>query len=517
MSGQSQTKGTKRGRSSTRRRLRLGAYPRVSRQGTREDERLRSPDFQTDLMSSRLGADYELVPYPAEIDVSGGKPRRAILDSIIEAIERGELDGIAVAKLDRLARLTPKDRVELIERIEDAGGVIVSASENLDVSTPEGRFARDVFLGVARMELERAMDGFITAKTAAIAAGIAIKTVAPFGTCFTDRHGLAVVEAEAEIVLELFELRLAGWSYGRLADHFTERTGRPIAGMSIRRMLENRTYIGEIRYADLVNAEPWKAENSASPDFRPIVPAELFEAVQALGEERAPGRGVAVGRAKSLLAGIAKCGGCDGPMTRKTTHGGRLVYKCNTVKPHKCRETSTIGLEELEAFVVQELLDELGPAADVEVDVEVELGASVDHAIAEQRLEQAQAALRRYETDVELEIELGAETYAQGRQARLELVERRRGELDRLGERTELDQAHSTLRRELTGDGELDVDELRGLLSVAIDRVVVRRVAGSRLAPASERAEVLFAAPAPPATDEPAAERAVELIEQAAA
>src|SRR5262245_32367179 len=107
-------------RASKPKRLRLAEYARVSRVGAREDERLRSPDFQRELIRSRLG-EHKLVPYPAELDVSGGKPVRAILDSIIAAIEAGELDGIGVAKLDRLARLAPKDRVELIDRIESAG------------------------------------------------------------------------------------------------------------------------------------------------------------------------------------------------------------------------------------------------------------------------------------------------------------------------------------------------------------------------------------------------------------
>jgi DNA invertase Pin-like site-specific DNA recombinase len=252
----------------------------VSRQGAREDERLRSPDFQRDLMRGVLGGDYELVPFEAEIDVSGSKPKRAILDEIIEAIEAGELDGIAVAKLDRLSRLSPKDRIELFDRIESAGGIVRSASEKIDESTPEGRLSREIFLGIARYQWEKYAEGFETAKIAAIEAGRAIKSTAPFGYRFDEEHRLEVVEAEAAVVVELFERRAEGASFGELADVFGELTGRERPAMSIRRMLENRVYLGELRYAELVNEQGAPA----------IVELDVFEAVQAVNAERARAR-----------------------------------------------------------------------------------------------------------------------------------------------------------------------------------------------------------------------------------
>jgi len=507
------------GRSQKTSKPRLAEYVRVSRVGTREDERLRSPDFQRSLMRGVLGGDYELVPFTPELDVSGSKAKRAILDEIIERIEAGELDGIAVAKLDRFARLRPKDRVELIERIEDAGGVIRSASEQLDTSTPEGRFARDVFLGVARMQWEQKDADLKTAKREAIAAGRAIMSVAPFGFVFDELHRLVVVEAEAELVRELYELRLEGASYGALAELFAERTGRKVSDMTTRRLLENRVYLGELHYG---RRDDTRLEN-LDPGFEAIVSVELFDAVQELNARRAPGRGVAVGRAKSLLAGIAVCGGCDRNMSRKTTSSGRTIYKCNTVRPHRCERTATIALAELDAYVIEEVLDWAGPVADELVEAEAELGGTVDHAIAEQRLEAAQAALIAYETDVELEERLGADAYKAGREARVERVELRRAELAACGEQTELDRARTTLRRELTSDEpELGLDEHRRLLGLVLDRVVVSRTP-RRGAPASERAEVVFASGpgrASAASSSPAdlaVEHEVEFVEQAAA
>jgi DNA invertase Pin-like site-specific DNA recombinase len=127
-------------------------YRRVSRVGDRSEE-LRSPEIQRARIAAFVAAhELELEQTEPELDVSGSKLSRPILDAILERIEAGELAGLIVAELSRLARLKPGDRVRLFERVEAAGGSILSAAENIDPSTPQGRFARDTILGVWRMD-----------------------------------------------------------------------------------------------------------------------------------------------------------------------------------------------------------------------------------------------------------------------------------------------------------------------------------------------------------------------------
>src|SRR4029077_9093097 len=136
------------------------------------------------------GAGLAVRLYPDEIDVSGSRARRPTLDRILRSIDAGELAGIIVAKLDRLSRLPPAERIALFERVEGAGGVVLSASEPNDTSTPEGRFVRELFLALARMEFEKKRDGFALAKENAIATGVPVKRRAPFGSRFDRRHAL---------------------------------------------------------------------------------------------------------------------------------------------------------------------------------------------------------------------------------------------------------------------------------------------------------------------------------------
>ena len=104
---------------------------------------------------------------PPELDVSGGKASRPILDGAISAVERGEADGIIVSQIDRLSRMAMSSALTVIERIEGAGGQVIAVAENVDPTTPEGRMARNMFLSLAAMQRERNADAIADAKARA--------------------------------------------------------------------------------------------------------------------------------------------------------------------------------------------------------------------------------------------------------------------------------------------------------------------------------------------------------------
>lgn len=499
----------------------LGGYVRVSRVGER-DERLRSPEFQAKAIAAKATAEGVAVRmFEPELDVSGGKKSRAILDELVEAIEAGELGGVIVYDVKRLSRLAPRDRIELVERIEGAGGRIVSCSEAFDTTTPEGRFVRDLFFSLARLELEQKEEAWQVAKAAAVERGAMIASRAPYGLRFNfDREAetwldrdepptrLYPVAGERELVVELFEARAAGASRGELLELFEARTGRSSYAQTIAYMLRNRAYLGEVRYGggdspELVNEGAHEA----------IVDVDLFERVQRVDAERSTGPGSG-GKAKSLLAGIATCAGCGrGLVCTRTGSAKRYSYKC-PARGAKCSARGSIAADVLDEHVTAAVLDWAGEAADELVELELELGAKAPRIVLEHRLAEARAALTAYEVDVERELEVGAEAFAAGRKARVELVARREAELEAIGAESAIEVARTTLRQELAG--ELDVDdeaavaERRRLFGLALAGVEVRRTP-RRLAPVEERARVIFRAPAAPSAlgeDQP------ELVEQ---
>src|SRR4051812_6140523 len=167
-----------------RRRRLFAAYIRVSKLGTRDVEDLRSHEYQRRLierLAEREGFDVEWLN--PELNVSGAKADRAMLMDAVARVEHGELDGIVVAKLDRLSRLAPRQRIELFERIEgergEKPGRVKSATEEHDPTTARGRWMRDQFLGLARLQWEEAQEGFAYAVEDAIGNGC--HAHAPFG------------------------------------------------------------------------------------------------------------------------------------------------------------------------------------------------------------------------------------------------------------------------------------------------------------------------------------------------
>ena len=480
----------KAARSRAVRPLRLGGFHRVSRVGGRDDK-LRSPELARAAVDRWLefpdGAASDgarLEEWRVSLDSSGDKSDQdAELEELIVAVELGELDGIVVAKLDRLSRLPARRRLDLLERIGPAR--LFSATESNDLSTPEGRMVRELFFLLARMEWEKANENLVAAKRAAVERGAYIANTAPYGYRFGELHRLELVEAEAAVVRELFELRATGASWGIVLELFEARTGRRSHRQTVAHMLKNEAYIGAVVYGS-ENEGTLLRNDSAHPA---AVELDLWERVQAVNDERAglgPGEGHHAGAPVSLLAGLARCEGCGRGLVKSAgSKGRRDVYKCpNTAA--RCSARASVPLEELDAYVVEELFAWAGATADEEV--VVELDRREDRAGADYRLAEAERLADEYEENVELELELGAARYAKGRQARRALVERRRSERDAIGEASELEEIRTTLRHVWP---ELELEERRRLLGTVLFALVVRKTPRAG-APVVERASLSF-------------------------
>jgi DNA invertase Pin-like site-specific DNA recombinase len=328
-------------------------YVRVSRKGDRDEERLRSPDFQRQTIERYAAGDgLALRMFTPEIDVSGSKPQRAILDEIIGQICSGELAGIIVAKLDRLSRLRPRDRVLLFETIEEAGGVVLSASEQLDPSTPEGRFAREVFLGVARMQWEKFRESFEAAKRDAVERGVPINSRAAVGYRKTSDRRLAPDPRTAPIVREVFERRTRGEGPSTLARYLetngvrTSQGSRTWSKEAVYGLIRNPVYKGVIRYGTddrFVNANA----------HEPIVDAALFAAAQKPnGHRPTPLRSE---ESSWLLTGLLRCSACRYAMQGTKTSRGKRIYRCKrTTAGGVCPEPARMDADLIEAAVVDE-------------------------------------------------------------------------------------------------------------------------------------------------------------------
>ena len=94
--------------------------------------------------------DYKLYK---DIGISGKDKDRPAFQKMTDDVETGRVNSVVVTKLDRITR-SLKDLIYLKELFDEYDVSFVSITQNLDTSTPMGRFSFFVLGLVAQLERE---------------------------------------------------------------------------------------------------------------------------------------------------------------------------------------------------------------------------------------------------------------------------------------------------------------------------------------------------------------------------
>ncbi len=164
--------------------MRLLAYLRVS-----TEEQARSGlglDAQRTMVEAACAQrGWELVDVVVDAGASGKELDRPGMHRVLEAIAGGEVDGVMVAKLDRLSRRLA-DLLAIVEWLDTADAVFVALDLGVDTTTPAGRMMLHMLGVLAEFERERTRERTIDALAALRANGQSIS-----GPSVTDRPELA--------------------------------------------------------------------------------------------------------------------------------------------------------------------------------------------------------------------------------------------------------------------------------------------------------------------------------------
>ena len=246
---------------------RLDGYVRVSDVHGREGDSFISPDQQREKITAWATIhNHEVVFQEPELDVSGGKLKRPVLDLIMDRIRSGETDGIAIARLDRFSRAGVGDALALIEEIKTVGGIFGCVEPQIDTSDPVmGEFILTIFLALARMERQRIRVNWADSKARAVGRGIHISANVPFGYIRpreeknqrTGKEPTLPLMPDPEtgwMVAELYRMRAAGESWEQLrqwlvANNAPTVRGAEWAASTLMGVINNRVYLGEARGA----------------------------------------------------------------------------------------------------------------------------------------------------------------------------------------------------------------------------------------------------------------------------
>ncbi len=475
----------------------MDQYVRVSRVGGRSGESFTSPDLQRHqgaAWASSRGVEVAVVH--EDLDQSGGKLERPALDALIARIRAGETDGVIVSKLDRLSRLGVADALRLVEQITEAGGSIAAVDLGLDPTTPFGEFGMTIMLALARMERHRMSEAWEHAKTRALDRGARMGPT-PFGYT-RDDDGLLVPHPKwARAVTRAFKLaadqgvdpalaylRKQVPAYPsdhrpavprkRSADHRTWNA------FTVRRLLRNRSYLGETRYGDRLVRDSHPA----------LVDRETFERAHP-GDEKPQRRPAAA----FPLSGFATCANCGEVLV-----GGRAGARGQSVRTYRCRASlgswkgercdspTNILADRLESYVVEQVKQAYEKGA---TSVAAASVSEIDSGIedVQRELEASERELERFAADPTAAELLGQAAWTAALRARTERAEAARVEYR---EHVATMRAADIVVPPIELLDSLAPEELRTVLRSVFQTVRVSRGRAHGRGPVGERVELVF-------------------------
>jgi len=285
--------------------------------------------------------------------ISGGTLERPALQRLLQDIEEGLVDVVVVYKIDRLSR-SLMDFAKLVDVFDRNSVTFVSVTQSFNTTTSMGRLTLNILLSFAQFEREVTAERIRDKFRASRMKGMWMGGYPPFGYRIENRK-LLVEEDHAEQVRWIFGRFLEIGSGTQLAREVAERKIRTSRGTvidkkSIYRMLNNRTYIGEVVHKG----------NSYPGEHDAIIDRDVWDKVHSILRE-SPRKRAARTRADTpaLLKGLLF--GPDGAAfsPTHTRKGGKLYryYVSQTVLKHGAGScpVGRVPAGEIEAAVIDQL------------------------------------------------------------------------------------------------------------------------------------------------------------------
>ena len=281
---------------------------------------------------------------------SGGNINRPALQKLLSDCESGLIDIIITYRLDRLSR-SITDFADLTKKFDEWGVQFVSVTQEINTATSAGRMMLNILITFAQYEREVITERVRDKMAASRKKGMWVGGSVPMGYKVENKH-LVVVPEEADVIRKIFQRYVEIQSPKLIAMELNAqgiktKQGKTWDKAHVYRILENHTYIGEVKYKDAI----CKGEQEA------IIPQDLWNRAKAIRESAAPcpdrsRRQETIAPLKNIL----RCGHCGGAMMPTyTTKGGRRYYYYLCCKDDK-RAVSECPVRQIPAGDIEELV-----------------------------------------------------------------------------------------------------------------------------------------------------------------
>jgi len=323
---------------------RIAVYTRRS---TDEEHQPYSIEAQTLRLDAYIASQPGWVKVAAFSDNASAKDtHRPGLRGALAAARSGRIDVLLVLKVDRFSR-RQRDLVALVEELTGLGVAFVSATEAFDTSTPAGRAMLQMLGTFAEFEREMIIDRVVAGMERHAAAGRWPGGVRPDGyTLNRETKRLVVDEERAVLVRQIFDLythkRLGTRAIANLLNDrgSRTRTGGPWSAHTIRWLLTNPAYVGQVTFRDTT------VQNAHPAIIEPATFAAAERLLQARGEARTHR---AANSSEYHLTGRIRCPHCKKGFIGTAAHGRSKTYRYYTCWSRARYGTTTCSAERLNA------------------------------------------------------------------------------------------------------------------------------------------------------------------------
>lgn len=375
-----------------------------------------SPEVQEQSIEAWAAArNARLTGVFVELDESGARRDRPMLERALELIAIGASQGLVVYRVNRFSR-SIGDGVEIIKQVTANGGQFYSSYDGFDTSTRSGRLMLHFLLSMADTDVEIIRDGFEIAQIKANERGAYTGAYNPLGYRRTRAAKLRPDPRTAPIVTELFRRRAQGESVSSLC-RWLESLGVPSPkgnpgwrDGSLRHQFTRRIYLGEVTWNGHVHEHAHPA----------LTDPETWQAAQ-----RPRLRTADYSPHPSLLSGLVRCASCSMTMSpiRSTARHPEIVahYRCRAISAGGfCPNPANMTSQYLEPYVEMATLELLrrrrrAPQAALQA--------------AERALNRAERDLATYRDSRRLLHVLGEMDFAAGLQIRADRARNARAQL----------------------------------------------------------------------------------------